>query len=189
MKILKWILGILLLLLLAFLLLGWLNPEYNESITTVIDAPVEKTFALANDEQHMDKWLENFKSMELIEGDGKSKGSKWKVTFDENGKEFDMIETVTDYVENERFAFDIDDEFGKYNISLNFEEKDGKTVLTEKMVGAAKGIFGKAFLALMKSSIKKQKTGWYEKLKAFVESADWTPPAPILPEVDSLETE
>ena len=181
MKILKWILGILIALFLLFILIGFISPTYDESIVTEIDAPVEKTFAIANDEKYMSQWLENYKSMELIKGDGKSKGSQWKVVFDQNGKDFEMIETVTDYIENEKFAFDINDDHGKYNISLNFEEKNGKTILTERMVGAAKGMMDKSFVALMKSSIKKQKSGWYQNLKKLVESTDWTPPSPILP--------
>ncbi len=176
-RILFIVLGIVALLILTVVVIGLMNPTYSETITVEVDAPVDKTFAIFNQPGTMSEWLEGFVSMELLEGEENAIGAKYKITFEENGKPFSMIETITDFDENQRVGFDLnDDHGGDFHINITFTEKEGKTTITETMTGSSSGVFGNAMMALMKGSINKQKTGWYENLATYIEGQDWTPP-------------
>ena len=189
-RILFIILGIVALLFIGVVIIGLMNPTYNETITVEVDAPAEKTFAIFNKPGTMSEWLEGFISMELIEGEENEIGAKYKLTFEERGKQFSMIETITDFDVNERVGFDLtDDHGGNFHMDITFSEADGKTTIAETMTGSSSGIFGNAMMALMKSSINKQKTGWYEKLAEYIEGQEWSPPVPEPLPVDSTTTD
>ena len=86
MKVLRYILGLIVLLLIAFFTLGFLNPEISYETRTEIQASVEETFAVFNDPERMGEWLVGFHSMENISGNDNEVGSKWKLRFEENGE-------------------------------------------------------------------------------------------------------
>ena len=189
-RILLIILGIVALLIVGVVIIGLMNPTYNETITVEVDAPVDKTFDIFNKPGTMGEWLEGFVSMEILEGEQNEVGAKYKLTFEENGKQFSMVETITEFDENQRVGFDLtDDHGGDFHMNITFTEKDGKTTIAETMTGSSSGIFGNAMMALMKGSINKQKTGWYEKLGDYIEKQEWTPPAPDPTPMDSLTTD
>jgi uncharacterized membrane protein len=185
-RILLILLGIVVILVAAVVIIGWMNPTYSETLTVEVNAPADKTFAIFNEPKTMGEWLEGFVSMEVLEGDYNELGAKYKLTFEENGKPFSMIETITKFEENESIGFDLTDEHGgDFHMEITFVESDGKTTISETMTGSSNSVFGNAMMALMKGRINKQKTGWYEKLAEYIEGQEWAPPTPDPIPVDS----
>ncbi|MDX1685024.1 MAG: SRPBCC family protein [Saprospiraceae bacterium] len=188
-KILYWVLGIIGALAAIIIVIGLLNPTYEDQVSVSIDAPVEKAFAIFQDSQYMRDWIPGYKSSEIIDGEELRVGSKYKLTFEEGSREFTMVETITDYIPDEKFGFDLDDDYGKFHVDVTFEEKDGKTKVTETMTGASKGIIGKAMMALMKGSIKNQKQEMYNDLASLVEGTEWSPPQPEPVSMDTVKAD
>jgi glycosyltransferase involved in cell wall biosynthesis len=77
-----------------------------------------------------------------------------------------MVETVLAFEENKLFAFNIKDQFADFDLEITFEEKNGKTIITEvNKEGKDLGIFSKVMVTLFSSSIKKQKELMLRRLR------------------------
>ena len=94
-KIIFILLGIILALIIGFIAIGFIKPTYEGGVSVTVNAPVSTTFEYFNNPDNMAKWMDNFKSIENISGEKNQVGSKWKLVYDENGKDLVMTETVT----------------------------------------------------------------------------------------------
>lgn len=170
-KILFTLLGIIGALIIGFIAIGLIKPTYEGGITVTVNAPVATTFAVFNDTASMRKWMDNFKRIENISGDQNQVGSKWKLVYDENGRDLVMTETITAFEQDKLFAFDMEDEYYKMHIEIRFEEKDGKTIITQVDKGEGKNIPARSMVAIMGSLglMQKQQQGMYNKLKDLIE--------------------
>ncbi len=166
-----WVFVLLLLVFLAWLIS---KSTYKSDLEIIVNAPRSHAFSVAMDESLMGQWLSSdqmtFKSMENISGGRKEIGSQWKLTYEGRGREIVMSETVTDYRENELFAFDIEDSFAKFHVIMRFEDRDGGTLITERTEGTGKSIAARAMLLFFGRSAERTKRKMYEKLKSLIES-------------------
>ncbi|MCG3166178.1 MAG: hypothetical protein POELPBGB_01954 [Bacteroidia bacterium] len=170
-KIIFILLGIIGALILGFIAIGFIKPTYNGGVTVTVNAPVSTTFAVFNDTANMRKWMDNFKRIENISGAENEVGSKWKLVYDENGRDLVMTETITAFEQDKLFAFNMEDEYFKMDIEIRFEEKDGKTIITQTDKGEGKNLPARSMVAIMGSLglMQKQQQGMYNKLKDLVE--------------------
>jgi len=151
MKFLKYLLLIILTLVLIFFLIGLLKPSVKYGSEVVADKPVAEAWAVGMDETKYGQWLEGFKSMELLEGEKGAIGSKYKVVVNpgEGQPDFEMIETIEDFKENEYVKLDFDSEMMDFKQKMSFSEKDGKTTIKTESVVEGKGIMMRSMFALM----------------------------------------
>lgn len=170
-KIIFILLGVIAALIIGFVAIGYVKPEYRGSVSVTVNAPVSKTFAVFNDTANMHKWMNNFKSINNISGAKNEVGSKWAITYNENGRDLVITETITAYEPEKLFAFDMEDEFAKFQIEIHFEEVNGQTVIKQTSKGAGKNIPARSMIALVSGSIEKQQQEMYNKLKTLVESS------------------
>ena len=77
------------------------------------------------DESRMGEWLEGYKSMELIEGEPLTVGSKHKLVFEEDGQEMTFTETVTAIEPLKEFSFDFDHDMMSSSIQMTLESTLG----------------------------------------------------------------
>jgi uncharacterized membrane protein len=170
-KIIFVLLGIIGALIIGFIAIGFIKPTYEGGVTVTVNAPVSTTFEYFNNTDNMPKWMDNFKSIENISGEKNQVGSKWKLVYDENGKDLVMTETVTAFEQDKLFAFIMEDEYFKMEIEIRFEENDGKTIITQIDKGEGKNLPARSMVAIMGSLglMQKQQQGMYNKLKDQVE--------------------
>ena len=170
-KTLLILLGIIAALILGFIAIGFIKPTYEGGVNVTVNAPVSTTFAYFNNTDNMAKWMDNFKGIENISGEKNQVGSKWKLVYDENGSDFVMTETLTAFEQDKLFAFDMEDEYFKMHIEIRFEEKDGKTIITQIDKGEGKNLPARSMVAIMGTLglMQKQQQGMYNKLKDLVE--------------------
>jgi uncharacterized membrane protein len=170
-KIIFILLGIIGTLIIGFVAIGFIKPIYEGGVNVTVNAPVSTTFAYFNNTDNMAKWMDNFKGIENISGEKNQIGSKWKLVYDENGKDLVMTETVTAFEQDKLFAFDMEDEYFKMHIEIRFEEKDGKTIITQIDKGEGKNLPARSMVAIMGTLglMQKQQQGMYNKLKDLVE--------------------
>jgi uncharacterized membrane protein len=170
-KIVLVVLAVLVVLIAGFLVIGYLKPVYNGTVSVTVNAPVSKTFAVFNDVDNMGKWMNNFKGIKNISGEKNEVGSKWQMSFDENGRSLLITETVTAFEQDKHFAFNMDDDFASFKVDIRFEEKNGQTIITQTSEGGGKGVISRSLIALMGGRIQKQQVEMYDKLKALVENS------------------
>lgn len=188
-KILYILLGLIIVLGLAVFIIAKMNPTFSDTVSVEVNAPVNKTWAIFDDDDSLGKWLEGFKSAELVEGEHKTVGSKYNMTFEHDGKEFSMVETITAFEPEEKFGFALDNDFANFDVLVSFSETDGTTTITEEMTGGAKSMIGKAMMAMTTTRMHEDKTKMYERLADLIEESDWTPPQPEPLPTDTMQVD
>lgn len=151
MKILKFIIYAIIALIALFFLLGFIKPtiEYGHEIT--VDKSAKEAWAVQQDKSKFGEWLEGFKSIDLIEGEYGTVGSKYKVVVNpgQGQPDFEMIETVVSFKENEHITLNFDSEMMVFDQTTTFEEEDGKTKIKTDSKVSGKGMMLKSMFALM----------------------------------------
>lgn len=169
-KVLKGIIGFLLLLGLVFIALGLGSGKHKTETSVEINAPVEQVYDFVLDENNNEKWLTGFSKSKLLSGEKGQVGSKYEMTFLYNDKEMKMYETITENIPNEKYAFELNDKMMDGTVELLFEPTANGTKVTEIHNFQSKGFVAKAMNTLVKGMIKKGKAKMYEDLKTSIES-------------------
>ena len=151
MKILKYLLYIIILIVVIFFAIGIFKKTVSYGSEITVNKPIEEAWAVSQDESKYDQWLEGFKSMELISGEKFQPGSKYKIIVNPgNGEEdFEMIETLISIKENEHIEMHFDSEMMDFEQIMNFSEADGKTTITTESKVMGKGVMMRAMFGTM----------------------------------------
>ncbi|MBT8195740.1 MAG: SRPBCC family protein [Bacteroidia bacterium] len=137
MKILKYILIILAVIIIIPVVIGLTSSTINYGAEINVNKPVEEAWAISKDETKFDQWLEGFKSIELIEGERDQVGSKYKVVVNpgEGQEDFVMTETLVAMNEHENIEMHFDSDMMKFEQIMTYTEVDGGTTIkTESKV-------------------------------------------------------
>ncbi|RMI19684.1 MAG: hypothetical protein D6681_02775 [Calditrichaeota bacterium] len=172
-KFLRYPLIVLAVLIVGFLLIGVFVPEFSYENRLVINAPVEKAFAVFIDTSYTRRWLSGFKRFEHIQGEPLQPGSKWRLIIEEQGEVFELTEEMTDYRENERFAFVLEADVLTSEVTIRFQPLDStrcEMIATTRVRG--KGMLWKSLLPLFKSGMQSHAQRDYEKLKGLMEATE-----------------
>jgi hypothetical protein len=158
----------------VFYILANGNKTFTSSAEVEVNAPLEFAFKTAMDEEFTKEWLSSpqmvFEDIENISGDKYEVGSKWKLTFSQGGKrKMEMIETVTDFVENEHFGIELEDKMFLFHTDMRFKASGENTIITETQSGKGKNIISNTMMSLYSGQSQKLKQKIYEKLKEVIE--------------------
>ncbi|NNC61333.1 MAG: SRPBCC family protein, partial [Eudoraea sp.] len=96
MKYLKYILGIIAVLVIVFFMIGIIKPELSYEAEIMVDKPVAESWAVSQDEEKMGDWLDGFQRIEHISGTPGTVGAVSDVYFVTDGQEMIIRETITD---------------------------------------------------------------------------------------------
>lgn len=174
MKILKYILITIVVLILAFLAIGMMNPHVEYGHEVIVDKPVEEAWAVSQDESKYPLWLDGFQSMELLSGEKFKVGSTYKIVVSpgEGQEDFEMIETLEAIKENEYITMSFDSEMMNFEQTMTFKEKDGKTRIKTDSKVLGKGLMMRSMFASMEmfmNAFDKQEAKNMEALKDLIE--------------------
>lgn len=175
MKVLKYILITIVILLIGFLALGLFMPQVSYGHTITVDKPIEEAWAVHQDESKFKLWLKGFKSIDLISGEQGKVGSTYKVVVKPSPDQADfvMIETLKSIKETDHVTLSFDSDIMTFDQKTAFSEKDEKTTISTTSVGSGKGIFMKSMFALMEltsGSFQAQEVENFENLKTVINS-------------------
>ena len=136
-----------------------------------IDLPRDRVIALFDNADNLSKWQEGLVSFDNISGVPGEVGTKSKIKYNMNGREIEMIETITKKELPERYDFTFEAK-GMYNEIENhfLEIGSDKTKWISHNFFEAKG-FLKLLTILMPGSFKKQSFKYMADFKKFAESA------------------
>jgi uncharacterized protein YndB with AHSA1/START domain len=169
-KIILSFIAILALLVVVFFAIGLMFPTLTTEIRVTINKPREVVWQYFTDQSKLKDWLPNVKSIENISGEPMTAGSKFKITFEENGDEIVMTETMTEVKEKEVFAFTLENNVITANDRLTFIDNGDKTEVVENNTFTGGNIFWRSLFAVMKSNFEKKSAENYQKLKTNIEN-------------------
>lgn len=171
MRILKWLGGILVVLILVFLGVGIITPNFSYENKVTVKAPVERAYSVFVDESNVNKWMPTLRKIENVSGAPLEVGSKWKLIFDEEGETIEVLEEMTAIDTNERFAFNLDTEPFLGTVDIRFTAIDSTTSEIKATTTVdGKNMIWKSVMALSKTMMETRSQEQYEMLKKVIEA-------------------
>ena len=174
MKIIKYFLSLIAFLFIAFIAVGFIHPTVNYGHEITVNKSIKEAWAVQQDESKFGQWLEGFKSIDLIEGEAGTVGSKYKVVVNpgEGQEDFVMTETVVSVKEFDHMTMNFDSDMMLFDQTTSFTEVDGKTTIKTDSKVSGKGRMMRSMFALMGilgDSFQKQEVNNIEALKKVIE--------------------
>lgn len=169
MKYLKYAIGIIAILILGFLSLGWIKPTVSYECEIMIEKPTTESWAVLQDTEKLSEWLSGFQKLEHISGSPGEIGAVSKVYFEENGQDMAIKETISNVVPNEYMSMLYESDFMNMNYELKLTSVNGQTKLTSNTVAEGNGVISKSIMALMGSMLKEQEESNLSNLKKTIE--------------------
>lgn len=189
MKYLKYILGIIVLLVVVFIGIGITAPSISYDSEIVVDKSIEEAWAVMNDESKISDWLKGITNVEHVSGEKGTVGAVTRYTFNENGEESTVLETIKSIKPNEEVTMDFVME-GVMNMAykIDFTDKDGKTHIKSSTTTKGEGIFMGGLVPFIKGSMQTQEDENMNNLKKLIqENTTNYFPEPVVEVEEELE--
>lgn len=169
MKYLKYILGIIIILAIAFFSLGIIKPKISYDAEILVDKPKAETWAVIQDEDKLSEWLPGFQKIEHVSGTPGTVGAVSNVYFINNGQNMSIKETITDFLPNESISMSFVSDFMNMDYKLALTSDNGKTKIKTNTITMGNGMISKSIMALMGRTIKEQEETNLSNLKKAIE--------------------
>lgn len=142
------------------------------SVSVEVDRPIQHCWDILMDESRMAEWAIGFKSVETMEGEPMTVGSKNRMVFEERGKELVFIETIRVVDPPREFTFDLDHEVMESTVSMTCESLGAEsTRLSCYTEGRPPKLLLKILMPFMVPQMKKRQFQQLENLKAMMEAS------------------
>ena len=188
MKYLKYLLGIIALLVVLFIAKGFITPTLSYSSEIIVDKSIKEAWAVMNDESKISQWLKGITNVEHVSGEKGAVGAVTKYTFMEDGEESIIFETIKSISPYENVAMDFTMEgVMDMDYKIDFLEKNGKTQIKSSTITKGDGMFMRSMMSFMKNSMQAQEDENMNNLKKLIEenTTDYFP----VPAVETVEAE
>ena len=170
MKYLKYILGILAVLIVGFILIGVVKPEITYDCEIVVNKPIAESWAVTQDEEKLKDWLPTIQKVEHISGTPGTVGAVSDVYFDADGEIMTIRETITDLVPQKSISMTYTSDFMNMDYTLNMADDNGKTKINTSTTTEGNGMISRSMMVLIAGSIKAQEETNLANLKQTIES-------------------
>ncbi len=186
MKYVKYILGIIAVLVVGFLLMGLIKPTLSYECEIMVDKPLAESWAVAQDEGKMPEWLPGFQKVEHVSGTPGTVGAVSDVYFDTDGQQMSVRETITDIVPEESISMSFASDFMDMDYKMIMTAIDGKTKISSSTTTVGNGAISKSIIAFIGNSIKEQEKTNLANLKKTIEdnTKNYNPAEEELTETD-----
>lgn len=148
---------------------AFLKPVITQESHVTINKPQKEVWTKFMDSSKMGKWLIGFKRIETISGAPEAVGSKYKIVLEENGQQFEAIETVKAVEENEKFVFELAADAFTDEITVTLVNKGLTTEVVQSENVKVDGIFYRAMFFWMQSWMKERSQANLNNLKKYIE--------------------
>ena len=169
MKYLKYILGLIAVLVIGFLLMGVIKPKLSYDCEIIVEKPAAESWAIVQDEEKMSEWLPGFQKIEHVSGTRGTVGAVSIVYFDNDGQKMSIRETITDIVPDESMSMNFEDDFMDMDYKISLTSINGKTKITSRTTAVGNSIISKSIMTLVGGSIKAQEEANLINLKKTIE--------------------
>ncbi len=169
MKILKYILIIIAVLLVLIIIKVLLTPRISYETQIKVDKPQSEAWAVMSDVTKAPEWIKGFKKSELISGTANTVGAVSNIYFDEGGKEMVMKETITKIEPDKMIAMNFSMDFMDMDYEMYLSEENGSTLIKTKTETKGNSFMARCIVAFMGGSMKKQEDINLNNLKEVIE--------------------
>ena len=184
MKYLKYPVAILATLFLIFLGRGFITPSISYGSEITVDKPIKEAWAVMNDESKLTEWMKGITKVEHVSGEKGTVGAVTKYTFNENGSESTVIETIKDIKPDKSIAMSFEMEGAmRMNYYVEFSEKEEKTHIKSNTTTIGEGVFMRSMVSFMEGTMKSQEDENMANLQKLInENTTNYFPAPVVEE-------
>lgn len=167
-KAIIYILGVLLLLVIAFFAIGFFVPVIEYTTTVEINKPRDFTWQVIRERKD---WVYGFKSFEQVSGTPNQVGSRAKITVERDGMESTFNSELLDIKPPEMSVTELTNDMLTHSATVHLTENNGKTMIVsdEKITG--KNPFFRSMFVLFRGRITSVSQKNFEGLKQAVESS------------------
>lgn len=153
----------------AFFAIGFIWPTFTVETRVTINKPRDVVWKYFTDSSRQKEWMTNLASIEPLEGPPLTKGSKFRLTFEEDGSRIVMTETMTEVVENEVFAFVLENDVIHAEDRIVLIDRGDKTEIVETDVITGGNPMWRSLFIIMKPTFQTKSAAIYSRLKTNVE--------------------
>ncbi len=168
-KFLKYFSITILVLVILFFSLGIIFPTISYESKITVNKPVETSFGVFTNAFKLSDWVIGLKGIGWISGGQNEVGSKWKFIVTQNGKDYELIQTLKAYKKNELFLSNSDNELFIVDVEVKFISKGTSTEIIATSHLSGKNIFWRSVFVLGKFYLNKNDQKMYDKLKEVIE--------------------
>lgn len=169
MRILKFLLKVLVIIIILFFLSGLLFSKISYTTSQRINLPIDQTFALFNDDSKMKDWMVGLQSFKVIEEKPGVVGSRYQIVIDAQDTFTKMDELVTSYKENEKVSLTIESIEMIKKDNYTFQSIDNQTLIQNKSTTEGKTYFLRCLYASFYFFIKRTDQGILDSFKVYAE--------------------
>lgn len=170
MKFLKYFLGFVFVLALIFISIGFIKPSITYSSEVSVNKSIKEAQAVMNDESKISQWLKGITNIEHISGKKGTVGAVTKYTFNDNGQESIILETIKEIKPNESMSMSfIMEKVMNMDYKVEFKNVDGKTKITSSTTTKGEGMFMKSMIPFLKGTMQTQEDENMNNLKKLID--------------------
>ena len=168
-KVIIYILGFILLLIVGFFCIGIFVPTVEYTTTIEINKPRDVTWNVIRERKD---WIYGFKSFEQVTGQPNQVGSRAKITVVRDGREMSFDSELLDMKPPEMSVTELTNDMLTHDATVHLTENNGRTTIVSKEKITGKNAFFRSLFVLMKSRLTSVSQKNFEGLKQAVESSN-----------------
>ena len=170
MRIFKFIAILFIVLIIGFFAIGLFSPSltYQNSIT--VNAPVDKAFELFTDTVKMHEWIPGFISFTNESGGNFNRGSKWKLILIQEDQHYEMIETITAYVPNQQYSYNLENIVLRNQVDVYFKPIGNMTEIISHNLVTGNNLIWRSVLFFFEKELYNNGQESFADLKKMIES-------------------
>ena len=169
-KIIKYSLISILILIVAFFAIGMINPSFTYESKILVNSSKANSWDVFRNKELMEDWMLDLAEVKLLKGKEGEKGSEYEFLFVQNDEEVRVREVVTEFDPPNKYSFSLTAEVLSAETVITFEESDGVTEIVSRTLVKPKGMIFRTLFILTKNTFKEQSDLQYLELKRVIES-------------------
>ncbi len=157
-------------LLILFVAKGFITPSITYGSKIVVDKPITEAWNVMNDESKVSQWLEGMTKMEHISGEKGKVGQVTRYTYNQDGQESIIVETMKSIKPEEHVAMDfVMEDVMTMDYRMDLSTENGKTIIQSTSTTEGIGMFMRSMISFMEGSMQQQEDLNMGKLKEVIE--------------------
>lgn len=162
--------GTILLILVAFFLVGVFAPIVEVETSILVESPEAEVFKSLTDPELIGLWMPDLGSLQIENGTQLAIGTNFELTLAEEKTNVVISGVVTDLRHPEYLAFDFSRTEVNGQMSILIKEADGQTQVTTLMKPIGNDPFARSVLPIIQGSLKTDLEKRLEALKHYLEN-------------------
>lgn len=158
-------------LVLIFLSLGIFKPDVSYQNSITVNATPEEAFKIFTDTTIMKQWISGLTHIEYVEGEMNSAGSKWKLFIKQKDEHYQLLETMTAFEINRRFAFVLDHEMFQTAVDILFTPSPQGTIITVQNTIKGNSMLSRSLFVLTGFYFNTESQKMYDTLKQLIDKS------------------